>query len=149
MASQEQQQEENFPQSQPHPPQNEQNQQYPLAQIPAQSYPQQQGQDYPKQQEMQPPPYSGPAQTTQPVSYSPYAQQPQVVQPTQVHRNTTVVVTGGAVAVSIFFVYGIVKEIYPPHDINLAKFTRAVRYLNFLFFIYLKYFSLFVQPVRW
>ena len=136
MASQEHQQEENFPQPQPNPPQNEQNQQYPLSQIPAQSYPQphpqHQREDYPRQQEMQPPPYSGPAQATQPVPYYPHAQQPQLAQPTQVHRNTTVVVTGGAVAVSNFG-YIIVKEIHPSHNINLAKFTRTVRYLNFLF----------------
>lgn len=102
LTSQEEQEEENFPSSQPHPPQDEQNQQYRLSQIPAQSHSQQQKQDYPQEQEMQPPPYSGPAHTTQPMPYSPYAQQPQVAQPTHVNRNTTVVVTGGAVAVSIF-----------------------------------------------
>ena len=101
---QQQQEEQSYPPSQPHPPQNVQFQQgHPMQQ----SYPQQQGQDYSQPPEytsqVGPPTYFELAQTTQPMSYTASAQQPTVMQPTNVSQNTTVVVAG-VVAVSIFFV---------------------------------------------
>ena len=50
---------------------------------------------------MAPPPYSEQAQTTQPMPYTASAQQPTVMQPTN-SQNTTVVVAGGVMPVSVF-----------------------------------------------
>ena len=90
MHNPQQQQLQSYPQSQPYPPQNEQLQQGHLPQSTGQSYPQ-----------MAPPPYSEQAQTTQPMPYTASAQQPTVMQPTN-SQNTTVVVAGGVMPVSVF-----------------------------------------------
>ena len=59
---------------------------------------------------MGPPPYFELFPTTQPMSYAASAQQPTVIQATNVSQNTTVVVAENVVAVSIFlFVCCVVK----------------------------------------
>ena len=97
-----QQEVQSYPPSQPHPPHNVEFQQ---GHPPQQSYPQQQWQGYSQPPEytsqVGPPSYFELAQTTQPMPHTASAQQPTVMQPTNISQNTTVVVAG-VVTVSIF-----------------------------------------------